>query len=754
MSLVKQNKLLGVFFVLMLALPLLFACDEQNEGASDLDKSPSVGFVSIGKFNLSDFSVNPKNIVVPPENVEIIAKASDDVSVEKVTLFRDGTQVAIISTPPYNFEVDFTSAGEFTFTLEAEDNDGNTSESVSQKVTVDNQKPSLNVDLIVNSSNIDVSQPPLPPVDKDDEVALLVTPNDDFSGVDGSSIELKINGVVRDEGNLGARTYLLHELVDFNTTSVISVSLKAIDAAGNESNPVSFSFTIRDRESGPDLELPTVSIDAVNIEPGAIDSSGCTLSACYAGTISIPVRVEDETGTAEVTLVIESEVLGKAPIGKVSTFPYVFTIDTLNYPNNDKLTLIAQVTSEAGEGNDSTPITIEVFNEAPPPVLSINSPASGDRVNGIVPVSVTIGQLTDSEYTLDLSGDGVVDASVSGAEQEGILLELIDFTGEIVDEQRLSDATVNNIITPTKGGSYETREGFDTNELANDIYTLRVTVKARLRNAPDGQVDVELIRTIQIDTDNTSRVPPSLLILSPTNPVGAVRTIRDSDNAYVSVQATDNTGLAFIELRVFTGIEDDDNTPSRFIYASSEEVFTTVALPINYNADPYLLDGSNYTVRIIAEDIDNNRTFQDITINLERSVDAGYQLRQIGPITNTGIIEPCLQLVSPVPKDVSFTLATALGFGLFLDTCKGEGEVTLSPIPEVTKPVEAGDTFDHLLKTPLGVVFRPLAGATGATHSAYSIGFSEKGTYFFITQVITASGDIYITNQEAVSVTD
>ncbi len=752
---IRPTILIRAFIVLILVLPLLFACDDQNEADLALDDSPSVGFVKIGKFDLSNLSTSQTNtIFVTAQDVDIEVKASDDIAVKEVILFIGGTEVGRISKSPYNFNVGFPSAGEVTLKAEAVDNDGNKGE-VTQKVTVDNQKPSLNVNLLVNSTSVDVSQPPLPAVDTDDEVAIIATPNDESSGVNDTTVELTVEGqVVADPSNLGRQVYQLDNIVDFNNVSVIDVSLKAIDAAGNESDPVNFSFTVKDRTDGPDLELPTVSIDIANIEPGAIDSSSCSLPACYEGTISVPMRVEDETGTAEVTLIVESEALGKSPVAKMNSFPYVVVLNTLDYPNNDKLTLVAQVTSEAGEGDDSTPVTIEVFNEAPPPVLSINSPASGDQISGILPVSVTIGQLTSSEYTLDLNGDGLVDASIAGAEQEGIHLELIDFTGEIIDEQRLSDATTNSNITPTRGGSYETREGFDTNELANDTYTLRVTVKARLRNAPNGQIDVELIRTIQIDTDNSSRVPPSLLILSPTNPVGVVRTIRDPDNAYVSVQATDNTGLAFIELRVFTGKEDDDTTPSRFIYASSGEVFTTVALPINYNADPYILDGSHYTVRIVAQDVDGNRTFQDITINLERSVDAGYQLRQIGPITNTGVAEPCLQLVSPVPKDNSFTLVTALDFDLLTDTCKGAGQTNISPIPQVSKPVEAGDTFDHLLKLPTEAILRPLSNATGTTSSGYSIGFSDKGSYSFITQVITASGDIYTTNSEVVSVID
>ena len=705
---------------------------------------PTVGFARIGENDPS---------FVKQQDVDVIVKASDDIGIAKVTLFINGVEVASVTEAPYHFSVDFPNVAQATLEVEAEDVDGNKSDRVSHTLTIDSQAPKLNVELFVNSTIVDISQPPIPTIDNTDEVVIVATPNDESSGIDGSKVELKIGAIVI--GNLtelGQQSYRLNDIIDFNTTSVVNVSLKAIDGAGNEGDPINFTLSIN-RDVEPPDKLPTASISVIDIEPEPIDSDRCTLPACYEGTISIPVVVEDETGTAEVTLVVDSEALGKFPVGKISEPPYVFTLDTLDYPNNNKLTLIAQVESTAGRGDDSVPVIIEVLNEVSPPVLSINSPTTGDVVNGIVPVSVTIGQLASSEFTLDLNGDGVVDASVAGAEQEGILIQLIDFTGELVSEQRLSDATINGILEPTKAGSYETREGFNTSEIANDTYTLKASLKMRLQNSPNGQVDDELIRTIFIDTDNSSRVPPSLFILSPTNPVGDVKTIRDPDNTYVSVLSTDNTGLAFIELRVFTGAADD-STPSRFIYASGGETNTSVALPINYNADPFLLDNDNYTVRVVAEDVDGNRTFQDIALNLDRDrpeEELGYALRQTKPFVDVDFtgVAPCLQIVNPVPKNVSFELFTALEFEE-VDT--PDDCVNTNPVPTITTPTNPGDTFDHLVKLPAESVFRPLSGLAGSTATGYSIAFSEQGNYTFVTQITTEDGSIYLTNKETVTV--
>ena len=763
----KPNKFfLRILVLLVLVLPLLFACTEQKEeGENGLNESPFVSFESIGTFILSELNANQVgDIFIPSNDVNVNVNASDGGSIKQVTLFLNGTQVGSTSNTPYNFKVNFPNAGENTLEVEAVDNEDNKSEArASQKVIVDNQNPTLNVELIVNSTIVNLSQFPLDPLEVTDSVTIRATPSDESSGTDNTAVELTVgSNVITDTTNLGQQEYPLDLLVNFNEVKVINVSVRAIDAAGHKSDPVSFSLTVKEDvvNPGPVFDLPTVSIDVNRIEPQPINNPNCTITNCYEATISIPVRVEDETGTAVVSLIVDSVANGRFPIGDVSTFPYTFTLDTSEYPNNDKLTLITKVVAtQNGQeiaGEDSLPVTIEVFNEAPPPVLSINSPASGDQVGGIVPVSVTIGQLTNSSYTLDINGDGAVDASVAGAELEGVFMEWVDFTGEVVDEQRLSNATINGTLFPTRAGNYETREGFDTNELANDTYTVRVTLPARLRTSPNGQIDITLIRTIQIDTDNSSRVPPSLLILSPTDFVGVARTIRDPDNAYVSVQATDNTGIDFIELRVFTG--EDDTTPSRLIHSSGGVASVRVALPINFNADPVLPNGTDYIVRIVAEDVDKNRTFQDITVNLERSVDLGYELRQVRPIINTSFdqLTPCIQIQAPVPKDVTFSLITALGF--FQDfsevtNCTGP-EVNANPVPVVTQPVAAGDTFDHLLKLPGEDVFRPLSGATGSGDPGFGIGFSEKGSYGFITQVITASGDIYITNTVVISVTD
>ncbi len=720
--------------MLVLVLPLLFACDEQNE--NDLDDSPSVGFVSIGKFVLSNLSTSQtENVFVPSEDVDVMVRASDNSGVERVTLFLNGTQVASISNAPYNFEVDFPNAGEATLEVEAVDDDGNKSARVSQKVMVDNQKPSLNVELFVNSNLVDTSQSPLPPVDLDDSVIIRATPNDESSGIADTAVELMIQGVVvTNPNNLGQQTYQLNQIVDFNRINVIDISLKAIDAAGNESDPLSFSLTVKDRQDGPDLELPTVSLDTDGIEPGPIKSSSCTLPACFEGTISIPARVEDETGTARVTLIVESEALGKSPIATVTSFPYVFTLNTSEYPNNDKLTLTAQVVSDAGQGNDSSPVSIEVFNELQIPFLSINSPSSGEEVSDVVTVGVSVNGLADSLYTLDIDGDGKVN------NQEGFFIEIVDFTGATVAEEYLNELAVPKPVAAEISGSYETPEGFDTTKLANDNYILKVSLPVRLKSNV-AATPLVLKRSIGVSTGNDNKVPPSLLILSPTNPntdnnpQGDVLTIRDPENAFVIVQATDNTGLEFIEMRLFTGETDGDATPSRYVHSVAGLVGEIAALPINYNAntsDNTLPNGNDYTIRIVAQDIDSNRTFQDVTVNLQRKrgEDAPYTLTQISPGSQV--------CDSNTPPNCRFVVQNIVAPNI--------------PFSFEVSPVNGDEKFDYFYLAPSASVHKPLVGTTGLESPTVGTAFVEEGLYSFIAQVTQPDGSIYITNSAAISI--
>lgn len=349
---------------------------------------------------------------------------------------------------------------------------------------------------------------------------------------------------------------------------------------------------------------------------------------CHSGVISIPVMVNDETGTAEVTLIVNSKALGTAPLGTSTSAPYIFTLDTSNYPNNDVLTITARARrNQDGKTVTSGAINIGIYNKKPLPTIAITSPSNGATLQGLIEVGFNISQPTSTAYTLDLTGENGVSAAEScgsnsegEARKEGFLLEFIDFTSRVVAKQRI---TVG--VEPTRSGAYRTLEPFRTIDLANDTYFIRLSVILRDTSATGNcntlteQNFVTLTRSIQVKTENANQVPPSLLISEPVNKESDPRLPTYVDGGgLVIVNVSDNTTLSYVELRIFKDGANATTTPSRYICSLKDQISrATIPLPINPNADPYLPDG-DYTVRVIAQDSDKNRTQQEVKIGIQR----------------------------------------------------------------------------------------------------------------------------------------
>ncbi len=567
-----------------------------------------------------------------------------------------------------------------------------------------------------------------------------VTASDSQSGIksielfNGNGESLATKTVPEDEVSRGSET-LEYSLDSMGATSGASLKLraKATNGFGRTSEMKEVTLTVAGPvSSNPNTAVPgaspVVSIDPTFIEPSALTPkpSGCkdnTDTGCFAGTINVLVRAAAPVGNdlKEVILTIDSEVSGTST-KRLTDFPARFDIDTTIYPNNDVLTLSAKATTEDNGVGTSNDVSLTVFNPAPPPVLAITAPSGESDVAGLLNVGVSVSQLSDSGYTLDLNQNGSVDG------EEGFHVELIDFTGSVVEEFYINDESASVDVDSTESGSYIVRDAVDTIQYANDTYTLSVSLPALYT---EDDIAVRLVRSIIIDTNNRSRVAPSVLILSPTDEdLGAVKTIKDPTNAYISVQVTDNGGLDFIEVRMYEGDPEQDATPSRFVYYSDDRVAEKVSLPLNYNANPYL-GNAEYTARVISQDGEGNRSFQDLKVNLDRTrgQDASYFMAQTGPREpirdEDGNITGYGDIMSTVPVN------TGVSF-----------EVSGAP---------AGATFDHLVRTPSdeGFFFRPLI--VGTESSAYGTGLDEEGSYTFVTQITTEEGDVYLTNSIVIS---
>lgn len=468
-----------------------------------------------------------------------------------------------------------------------------------------------------------------------------------------------------------------------------------------------------------------VSLDVNRIEPKATypaadtecqSQIGTTQLDCYSGIVSIPVTVNDETGKAAVTLIVKSEALGTAPLGVDDAAPYIFTLDTSNYPNNDVLTITARARrNQDGKTVTSGAINIGIYNKKPLPTIAITSPNNGATLQGLVDVSFNISQPAGTAYTLDLDGkNGVAAADSCGndskgkARREGFLLEFIDFTSKVVAEQRVTAG-----VTATKSGAYRTLTPFKTIDLANDTYFIRLSVILRDTNAGTDCTKltednfVTLTRSIQVTTENANKVPPSLLIQEPVNIAGQPIPTYKNGTGFVVVNVSDNTTLAYVELRIFSDKEDATTTPSRYICSLRNQISqATVALPVNPNADPYLPTG-DYTIRVIAQDSEKNRTQQEVKVRIDRSA-TPYSLS-----------------VNPGEVEVN------TGYG-----------VTVSPKAKT-------HTFLEFQNTSLcyGTV-----RAVATSSSSLGDGKSAEGYYVYGAQVIDNNNHIYGTNNASVTV--
>jgi hypothetical protein len=549
------------------------------------------------------------------------------------------------------------------------------------------------------------------------EVAVRAIATDNESGIE--RIDILINGEQR-----ASQTYELErgsQVLEYSweTTTLAdgpySIVARALNGFGMESTSEAITVQVSSAGlPGAPPAAPAVSLDASQIEPGPLmpAPTACANSGegCFEDVVSVPVKVDLPSGTSleNVELSITGSTRGTTT-RTTTTFPYVFEVDTRQFPNNEVLTLRAQARTTAGGVGTSNEILLTVFNQAPAPTLSVTAPTDGEVVRGELAVSVSLSRLSDSGYTLDINDNGRID------ENEGFFVEIVDFTGEALAERRINSSTTS--VNSTQSGSYTIAVPIDTTTMPNDTYTLRVTLPVRFMATNE---IVSLSRVISISTENVNLVPPSLLILSPNDRNGTLtRTIRDPLNAYVTVQVSDDVGLAFVEVRIFSGEADNDSTPSRFIKGYSPPVlFDRVSLPLNISAHPHLWNSSElsdpdhfYTLRVIAQDGNGNRTFQDVRAKIER--------------------DPSVALTLSVPASVRLPNFVPLS-------------VSSSP------PLPSGTLYEYLVRAT-DSTFTPAfdSGFTTSTSIGYGV---EAGSYAFVVQATTPDGDIYLSNQNAVVV--
>ncbi len=740
----NKIKFLGGF-TLSFAILLFIITSCNTSGTNIIDDKPEVGFTKVHTTQVGSASAN---IVAPvgEVNIEVGASSASLLNpIEKVTVaVVDGTQRGEDDSAPFVIPITFSSEGEYQLVAKAIDKNGRTSNEQTIMVTIVSSDGAQAGQAVPTASwrtpvqNETVSGNVLLEIEATDFNDPLI------SGDDGqiTKVEFFAGSHLIGAGDLTSSN--LYRFLWDSTGPTPSNSaffdgewdLTAV-VTDNEGYSASVTQTVKldNAVAPPEIQAE---VKVKNIRPTPKVLVGCVantnsdpnfdpaLLGCFTGSITVDVTVTDDTGAAEVTLRYFNETQKEGNvIGRSSTWPYQFEFDTTNHNNGDMITFSAEITS--GEYSVQGPVSdpIVVYNEILPPILTILSPTSEtSEVNGLMDVKVGVDNLSANDYTMDLNGDNVVDHGSNAL--EGILVEFLLQDGNddnklAVADERISDANLIQTMFAELDGKYETPRGFDTSNYANREYILKAS--ARFKRISTGEV-FTLEDEVRVRTLNSGPVPPSVLILSPVNGSnGAARIIRDPSDAYISVQGTDDQGIVHMELEIFTGDVQYDETPSRFVQALiPASTYVKAALPVNYNAHPYIPNsppGTDYTIRVTTQDTDGNRTHQDTKIRLDRATQPLYYLEHVGPdIDNDG---------NPDVDDV----------------------VTFA-IKKYGGSLDGTERFDHLVREHSEITFRPYTDAS-SVNSAFGVGLTKKDvTYYIQGQVITDQGEVYTTNTIAI----
>jgi hypothetical protein len=340
---------------------------DQAKAANVLGKAePMPGGMGNGRLNLSEAmqtvsdTTAPTVALITPAtggaifgSVLVSASASDNVRVAGVKfLLNDNPLGAESTTAP--FELTWTTAavpnGSHALTAIARDGAGNQSSSTIN-VTVSNDTAPPTVALTSPSAGATLSG----------TVTVMATASDD----------LEVFGVrfTLDGAPLGAEDTVAPYEATWTTPSGANgphtIAAIARDAAGHEAT-VSAVVTVVN-----DLAAPTVAITS--------PASGATLS----GIVTARVTASDDVGVVGVQLTIDG-----TPMGAEDTAPpYELLWNTAGTANGTH-TVTAVARDSAGRATTASAV-VTVANDSTPPAVSLDTPAQGTTVAGLVALLAT-----------------------------------------------------------------------------------------------------------------------------------------------------------------------------------------------------------------------------------------------------------------------------------------------------------------------------------------------------------------------------
>ncbi len=289
-----------------------------------------------------------------PVSLNVIANAiSPGGSISNVVFAANGTILATVSTPPYQFSWNNISRGSYALTATASDNNGVTSTATTYlTVTAPNAPPNVSLSTPVDGSTFTAPA----------SFTMLASASDPDDYV--SFVDFLVNGAV-----VGT-SYAAPFRFDVSGLGIGTYTLTARATDSQNASTVSSPVTIT---VAPPNVPPTVSLDS--------PQTGATFTTPV--TISLFAGASDSDGTVSQVAFYQGSTL----IGTVTSPPYAF--NWVNVPAGS-YTLKAVATDNSGGATTSSLVNITVNDPPPnnPPSVTLTSPLGGAEF--FAPASITL----------------------------------------------------------------------------------------------------------------------------------------------------------------------------------------------------------------------------------------------------------------------------------------------------------------------------------------------------------------------------
>jgi chitinase len=341
---------------------------ESECGITQVNQAPTVSVTSPS--NNSSFASGSA--------VTISASASDvDGQISKVEFLLNGNKIGEDLTSPYTFTTAALTAGNYTITAKATDNNGATTTSSTVNIVINqpvvNQAPTVSVTSPINNASFASGS--------------AVTISASASDADGqiNKVEFLLNGNKIGEDLTSPYTFTTAALTAGNYT----ITAKATDNNGATTTSSTVNIVINQPVVN---QAPTVNVTSPSNNASFASGSAVTISASASDTDGQISKVEF--------------LLNGNKIGEDLTSPYTFTTAALTAGN---YTITAKATDNNGATTTSSTVNIvinqPVVNQAP--TVNVTSPsnnasfASGSAVTISASASDADGQISKVEFLLN-----------------------------------------------------------------------------------------------------------------------------------------------------------------------------------------------------------------------------------------------------------------------------------------------------------------------------------------------------------------